>query len=115
LAAARARVADAVTNPLNTVIGVIATNARLDAGQLFRLANAAQDGLALAVRPAHGLFDGDTVFSATTGTVDADAAQVVDAATEVFARALVHGLLGAEPVGHFTAYRELYPKTARSY
>jgi putative pantetheine hydrolase len=115
LAAARERLPGIAGNPLNTVIGVVATNARLDAGRLFRLANAAQDGLALAVRPAHGLYDGDTVFAATTGTADARAEDVIAAATEVFARALVHGLLAAEPVGHFTAYRELYPKTALGY
>jgi putative pantetheine hydrolase len=115
LAAARARLQDTASNPLNTVIGVVATSARLDAAELFRLANAAQDGLALAVRPAHGLYDGDTVFAASTGTADADAAEVIAAATEVFARALVHGLLAAQPVGHFAAYRELYPMTAQGY
>ncbi|WP_158842303.1 P1 family peptidase [Saccharothrix deserti] len=103
--------------PFNTVIGVVATNARLP--HLFALANAAQDGLAIAVRPAHGLTDGDTVFAASTGTHDADAAQVLTAAREVFARALVHGLLRAEsittPWGHLAAYRELYPRTAATY
>ncbi|WP_033441481.1 P1 family peptidase [Saccharothrix sp. NRRL B-16314] len=113
--------------PFNTVIGVVATNARLP--HLFGLATAAQDGLALAVRPAHGLTDGDTVFAASTGTHDAgtpdagalaaDPDQVLAAAREVFARALVHGLLRAEsvttPWGHLAAYRELYPRTAATY
>ena len=104
--------------PFNTVIGVIATNARLP--HLFALANAAQDGLATAVRPAHGLTDGDTVFAASTGTHDTpDLGQVLVAARRVFARALVHGLLRAEsvttPWGHLAAYRELYPRTAAAY
>ena len=106
-------------NPLNTVIGIIATNARLSPADLYRLANAGQDGLTLAVRPAHGLFDGDAVFSASTGTVDTDPETVIAAAAEVFARALVHGLLAAESVttdsGHLVAYRERYPKTAAGY
>ena len=102
----------------NTVIGVIATNARLP--HLFALANAAQDGLATAVRPAHGLTDGDTVFAATTGTHDAaDPHEVLAAARRVFARALVHGLLRAESAttswGRLAAYRELYPRTAAEY
>lgn len=105
------------TQPFNTVIGVVATNARLP--HLFALAGAAQDGLALAVRPAHGLTDGDTVFAASTGTHDADTDDVLTAAREVFARALVHGLLRAEsvttPWGHLAAYRELYPRTAATY
>ncbi|CCH30520.1 P1 family peptidase [Actinosynnema sp. NPDC047251] len=107
----------AFEHPFNTVIGVIATNARLPA--LFALANAAQDGLALAVRPAHGLPDGDTVFAASTGTHDAPAEAVLTAARQVFARALVHGLLSAEsvttPWGHLTSYREHYPRTAAGY
>ncbi|MEU4442269.1 P1 family peptidase [Actinosynnema sp. NPDC050801] len=103
--------------PFNTVIGVIATNARLP--HPFALANAAQDGLATAVRPAHGLTDGDTAFAASTGTHDADPGRVLAAARAVFARALVHGLLRAEsvttPWGHLAAYRELYPRTAATY
>ncbi|QQQ79049.1 P1 family peptidase [Saccharothrix sp. 6-C] len=113
----RAARREAHAQPFNTVIGVVATNARLP--HLFALANAAQDGLATAVRPAHGLTDGDTVFAASTGTRDADPAEVLDAARRVFARALVHGLLRADsvttPRGHLAAYRELYPRTAATY
>jgi putative pantetheine hydrolase len=110
------------SQPFNTVIGVVATNARLP--HLYALAAAAQDGLAIAVRPAHGLTDGDTVFAASTGTHDigthdVDPDQVLAAARQVFARALVHGLLRAEsvttPWGHLAAYRELYPRTAATY
>ncbi|MFE9746622.1 P1 family peptidase [Saccharothrix saharensis] len=104
--------------PFNTVIGVIATNARLP--RLVALADAAQDGLATAVRPAHGLTDGDTVFATSTGTHDAgDVDLLLAAARAVFARALVHGLLRAEsvttPWGRLPAYRELYPRTAATY
>ncbi|MGW4114376.1 P1 family peptidase [Actinosynnema sp. NPDC004786] len=112
-----ARAATGHAQPFNTVIGVVATNARLP--HLFALANAAQDGLAAAVRPAHGLTDGDTAFAASTGTHDADPGQVLAAARAVFARALVHGLLRAEsvttPWGHLAAYRERYPLTAAAY
>src|SRR6266700_1028193 len=43
----------------NTTIGVIATTARLDSAGVNRLALWGHDGLALAIRPAHTLFDGD--------------------------------------------------------
>src|SRR5216683_601368 len=43
----------------NTTIGVIATTARLDAGGVHRLAMNGHDGLALAIRPAHTIYDGD--------------------------------------------------------
>ena len=50
----------------NTTIGVIATDAALDQGQLRRLAVMAQDGYAYAVRPIHTHLDGDVVFALTT-------------------------------------------------
>ena len=50
-----------------TVIGVVATNARLDKEQVNKVAQMAQDGLARTIRPAHTLFDGDTLFALATG------------------------------------------------
>ncbi|MCC7370014.1 MAG: P1 family peptidase [Chloroflexi bacterium] len=50
----------------NTTIGVVATDLPLDAAGVTRLAQVAQDGLALAVRPAHTSFDGDTFFALST-------------------------------------------------
>src|SRR5262249_35556067 len=46
----------------NTTLAVVATNATLDRAQCRKLAELAQDGLALAIRPAHTMFDGDAVF-----------------------------------------------------
>ena len=51
----------------NTVIGVVATDATLDKRGAARVAVAGQDGIALAVRPAHTSSDGDTVFALATG------------------------------------------------
>ena len=51
---------------LNTTIGVVAVDADLSKAECRRLAVAAQDGLARAVRPAHSMFDGDTVFAVAT-------------------------------------------------
>jgi putative pantetheine hydrolase len=102
--------------PTNTVIGVIATTADLTHAQAHRLAGAAQDGLALAIRPSHCMGDGDTIFSVSTRASRADEYQVdaiLAAAANVTARALVHSVLAAEsvtsPWGHIAAYRELYP------
>ena len=55
----------------NTTIGVVATNAKLNKAQANKLASAAHDGLALAVRPAHLMSDGDTIFALATGQADA--------------------------------------------
>jgi L-aminopeptidase/D-esterase-like protein len=51
---------------LNTTIGVVATDAPVSHGQLLRLAYMAHDGLAMAIRPAHTPFDGDTIFAFST-------------------------------------------------
>ena len=50
----------------NTTIGVVATDLPLDKAGATRLAQAAHDGLARAVRPAHTAFDGDTFFALST-------------------------------------------------
>ena len=54
---------------LNTTLAVVATDAQLDRGDAWKLAGAAHDGLARAIRPAHTLFDGDIVFALSTGAV----------------------------------------------
>ncbi|MCY4448146.1 MAG: P1 family peptidase [Chloroflexi bacterium] len=55
----------------NTTIGVVATNVRLTKTQANRLATLAHDGLALAIRPAHTVHDGDTMFALATSEIDA--------------------------------------------
>jgi L-aminopeptidase/D-esterase-like protein len=72
----------------NTTIAVVATDARLDKGQCSRLATQAHDGLALAVRPAHTLYDGDTVFALSVGEVEADAISLGAAAAEAMWQAI---------------------------
>jgi L-aminopeptidase/D-esterase-like protein len=89
----------------NTTIGVVATDAILTKPQARRLAVAAQDGLARAIRPVHTPLDGDTVFAAATG-----ARAVVDSvstlaslgalAADVLARAVARGIyMAASSVG----------------
>ena len=53
---------------LKGTIGVVATDLPLDKAGATRLAQAAHDGLARAVRPAHTAFDGDTFFALSTET-----------------------------------------------
>ena len=65
LAALRDR--GAATPGTSTMIGVVATNARLTKEQANRLASLAHDGLARAIRPVHTAADGDTVFCLATG------------------------------------------------
>lgn len=82
----------------NTVIGVVATNAKLTKEQTNKVAQMAQDGLARTVRPAHTMLDGDTIFSLSTGNKKADVNIVGAFAAEVFAQAILRAVLTAQPM-----------------
>ena len=73
----------------HTVIGVVATNAKLNKEETNKVAQMAHDGLARAVRPAHTMFDGDTLFALATGPKGADVNLVGAYAAEVVAEAIV--------------------------
>lgn len=56
----------------NTTIACILTNAKLNKTQMNKLCDIAHDGLALAIRPVHTLFDGDSIFGLASNKTDAD-------------------------------------------
>ena len=89
----------------NTVIGVVATNARLTKEHTNKVAQMAQDGLARAIRPAHTLYDGDTIFALSTGEVEMDVSTVGSFAAEVFAQAVLQAVYAAEPAAGLPAAR----------
>jgi L-aminopeptidase/D-esterase-like protein len=74
--------------PGNTTIGAVATNAALSKPEARRLASIANDAVDLAVRPAHTLYDGDTVFTLATGPVEATLDRVATLATSVVPEAI---------------------------
>jgi L-aminopeptidase/D-esterase-like protein len=83
----------------NTVIGVIATNAQLTKAQATKVAQMAHDGLARAIRPAHTMFDGDTIFALATGEQKADVSTVGAFAAEVMTEAILRAVRRAAPAG----------------
>ena len=93
----------------NTVVGVVATNARLTKEGANKVAQMAQDGIARAVRPAHTMFDGDTLFALATGGQRADVNLVGAYAAEVVAQAVVRAARAAEGAGGRPAWRDLHP------
>jgi L-aminopeptidase/D-esterase-like protein len=74
--------------PTNTTVAVVATDARLNRERAHLLAIAAQDALASAVRPAHTMWDGDTVFTLATGRAEAPQPAVERMAERVLAEAI---------------------------
>jgi L-aminopeptidase/D-esterase-like protein len=91
----------------STVIGVVATSGRLTKEEANKVAQMAQDGIARAVRPAHTMFDGDTLFALATGAVTADVNLVGAYAAEAVAQAIVRGVRAAEGAGGLPAQRDL--------
>lgn len=83
----------------NTVIGVIATNARLTKSQATKVAQMAQDGIARSIRPAHTMLDGDVVFALSTGAKNADVSVIGALAAEVMAEAVVRAVTKAKTAG----------------
>ena len=111
--------------PLNTTIGVVATSVALTRPEAGRLAQSAHDGLARAIRPAHALVDGDTIFGLSTGrhTLTTDTAgtmrsagsrvtrlnELFAAAASVFETACTDAVVTASSVGSMPSYRDLCP------
>lgn len=94
----------------NTTIAVVATNLQLSKEQACRLAGAAHDGMARAVRPVHGLTDGDTVFALATGDLAPAPAPLVAVealAARALERAILRSVLLAEGLAGIPAVRDL--------
>jgi L-aminopeptidase/D-esterase-like protein len=91
----------------STVIGVVATNAKLTKEEVNKVAQMAHDGIARVVRPAHTMFDGDTLFALATGARRADVNLIGAYAAEVVAEAIVRGVKAAEGAGGLPAHRDL--------
>jgi putative pantetheine hydrolase len=116
---------------LNTTLAVVATDARLDKSECARLAMAAHDGMARAVRPIHSLVDGDVAFALATGAIElpdegtasgiirasatrpAQVSVLTAAAADVVTRAITHAVLAAHTAGNMVCYLDEYPSARR--
>lgn len=103
-----------------TTIAVVATNATLTKAQTNKIAQMADDGMARAMRIAHGTGDGDTVFALATGTVAGtpNLNQIGGAAADVLSRAIVRAIMAAQGIHtgtganacNVSSYCELFPQ-----
>ena len=84
---------------VNTVIGVVATNANFTKAEATKMAQMAHDGIARAIRPAHTMLDGDTLFALATGGKRADVSTVGAYAAEVTAQAILRAARMASSAG----------------
>jgi L-aminopeptidase/D-esterase-like protein len=104
----------------NTTIGVVATDAVLTKPQAQKVAQMAQDGMARAIRPAHTMFDGDTIFCLASGKKElpetpgffiGPKAQALNeighSAADCMARAIIHAIINAHSIAGMTAFCDL--------
>lgn len=90
----------------NTVIGVVATNARLTKSEVNKVAQMAHNGIARAVMPAHTMHDGDTIFALSSGTAPANVSVVGMVAAEAVARAIRRACRAATSLAGVRAIQE---------
>jgi L-aminopeptidase/D-esterase-like protein len=90
----------------STTLVVVATNARLSKERAHLLSLAGHDGIDSAIRPAHTMWDGDTVFALATGEVDADQRALEALAMDVVAAAIRRAVLLAQSIPGFPSARE---------
>jgi L-aminopeptidase/D-esterase-like protein len=91
---------------MNTTLVVAATNASFDKAEVNRLAQRAHDGMAIAIRPAHTLHDGDTAFALATGQVEAAYNLVANMVVEMVAEAIRNGVRHAASVKSIPGLRK---------
>ncbi|MEV1176044.1 P1 family peptidase [Nonomuraea sp. NPDC049784] len=101
----------------NTTIGVVATDLTLTKAQCGKLAAVAHDGLARAIRPAHTMTDGDTIFGLATCARPEPGhdtlQEVLAAGADVFSRAIAHAVLAATGREDAPAYLDVFPSALR--
>lgn len=91
----------------NTVIGVVATNAKLSKAQASKVAQMAHDGFARTIRPTHTMLDGDTIFALSTGAKKADVSIIGSFAAEVMAQAVLRAVRTARSAGGLPGLADL--------
>ena len=90
----------------NTTLGIVATNARLTKPQTNKVAQMAHDGLARAIEPVHTTVDGDIVFVASVGAVDAVVDVVGAWGARVMREAILQAVRSAESIAGIPSLSE---------
>jgi len=93
--------------PSNTVIGVVATDAKLSKTEANRLARVAQVGIARTIDPCHTMYDGDALFTLSLGDKEADLTALGAAAAQVVAQAIVRAIRKAKTLAGVPAAKDI--------
>ena len=91
----------------NTVIGVVATNAKLTKTEATKVAQMAQNGLPRTIRPANTTMDGDTIFSLSLGKKKLNVNIVGAYASLAVQHAILNAVKNATSLGGIPSISEL--------
>lgn len=91
----------------NTTIGLVATNGIITKSEANKLASMSHNGYARSIRPAHSIFDGDTIFTMATGKIEADINVVGFLAARTMEGAVINAIKSSESAYGFKSYKEL--------
>ena len=91
----------------NTTIGIVATNAKLDKAQCKKVSQMSHNGYAKAIFPIHTPHDGDTIFTISTGEIEADITLLGSLATEAVEKSIINAIKKADSIGKITSYKDI--------
>ncbi|MDO4467158.1 MAG: P1 family peptidase [Bacillota bacterium] len=92
---------------MNTTIGCILTNAKLNKAEMNKLASMSHNAYAHCIRPVHTPNDGDTIFTMSTGKVEANLDIVSILANKAMEQALVNAGIYAQSLYGLPSYKEI--------
>lgn len=94
----------------STTLAVIATNVYFSKTELTKIAQMAHDGLARAIRPAHTMYDGDTIFALSVPSnlkkQQLDVTITGSIAAEVLVESIILAIKSAKSLNDYPCYAE---------
>jgi L-aminopeptidase/D-esterase-like protein len=105
------------TNPLtsHSTIGLVATNAKLEKPMVARVAMMAHDGYARAILPVHTFNEGDIIFAAATGRVEASVSVVGAMAAHAMSQAILNAARFAQSAYGYPGYEEVRQRMKKAH
>lgn len=91
----------------NTTIGAVVTNGKFTKAEITKIASMAHNGYGRTMRPAHSIYDGDSIFTMSTGYIEADLSVVGMLAAKVMEKAVVNAIVNAESIYGIKSYKNL--------
>ena len=91
----------------NTTLGIIITNGNFNKAQCTKISSMAHNAYGKTMKPAHTMYDGDTIFTMATGEIEADISSVGMIAEIVMEKAIMNAIKEADSLHGFKCYKDL--------